>query len=206
MADTLSRRHDLTDHELLTLFDSEYPQTKPWHMSQLSTEMLSALNSLLRQKRPNVASCLLHSLTEPLSSTTGWLTATASVTTLSSPMSPLLSSSTSSLSLASDTGKASFPIARSPSDLNVWQRPYAPSARSSPGWGRQICEWTEPITNTDSVLSLRPGMMRIQPPHKFGPSTSLSSNHWPDNSNTFPTLPCHPRLVCHWILLLIQAR
>ena len=96
MADTLSRRHDLTDNELLTLFDSKYPQTKPWHMSQLSTKMLLALNSSLQWKRPDVASCLLHSLTEPLSSTTGWLSAMALVMTLSSLMSPLLSSLTSS--------------------------------------------------------------------------------------------------------------
>ena len=191
MADTLSRRHDLTDHELLTLFDSEYPQTKPWHMSQLSNEMLLALNSSLRRKRPDVASCLLHSPTEPLSSTTGWLTATALVMTLSSLMSPLLSSSTSSLSSASNTDEASFPVVWSPSDLSMWRRPYVLLARSSPNWGRQIRKWMEPITNTDSVLSLRPGMMRIQPPHEFGPSTSLSSAPWPDDSNTIPN-PTEP--------------
>jgi hypothetical protein len=50
MADTLSRHHDLTDEELLTLFDHRFPQDKPWRMCHLPDEMLLALNCSLRRK------------------------------------------------------------------------------------------------------------------------------------------------------------
>ena len=58
MADTLSRHHDLTDEQLLTLFDLCFPQDKPWRMCHLPNEMLSALNCSLQRKRPIAASYL----------------------------------------------------------------------------------------------------------------------------------------------------
>ena len=157
-------------------------------MYQLNTRMLSALDSLLHWKHPNIASCLPHHPTEPLYSTTGWFTAMASVMTLSCLISPLPSNSTSSLSLASDTNGVSYPVAQSPSNLSMWQRPYAPLARSLHDWGKQILKWTDNDTITASVLSIKPGMTRIQPPHEFGPSTSPSSDPWPNDSNTILSL------------------
>ena len=44
MADTLSRLFELTNEQLLTLFNSRFPQEKPWRMCHLAPEMLLALN------------------------------------------------------------------------------------------------------------------------------------------------------------------
>jgi hypothetical protein len=49
-ADTLSHHHDLSDEQLLMLFDLRFPQEKPWRMCHLPDEMLLALNCLLRWK------------------------------------------------------------------------------------------------------------------------------------------------------------
>ena len=87
---------------------------------------------------------------------------------------------------------ASYPsIAWSPFDLSMGQRPYALLARSSHNWGLQILEWINPVTNTDSAFSIKPGMMRIQPPHEFGLLTSPFSDPWSDDSSTIlsPTEP-----------------
>ena len=58
MADILSRRHDLSDAQLLTLFTSRFPQAKPWRMYRLPTATLSALISSLQRRRPATASWL----------------------------------------------------------------------------------------------------------------------------------------------------
>jgi hypothetical protein len=55
MANMLSRHHDLTDEQLLTLFDFCFPQDKSWHMCHLPDEMLLDLNCLLRHRRPAAA-------------------------------------------------------------------------------------------------------------------------------------------------------
>ena len=146
-------------------------------MYQLHTGMLLALSSSLCWKCPDVVSCLLLSPTEPLYSTTGWLTAMALVMTPSCLKSPLPSSSISSSSLVADTDRVSYPVAQYPSNLSMWQRPYAPLAWSLHDWGKQNLEWMDPITSTNSVLSIKTGMMRIQSPHKFGPLTLPFSDH-----------------------------
>jgi hypothetical protein len=40
MANTLSHHHDLTDQQLLTLFNHHFPQDKPWRMCHLPNGML----------------------------------------------------------------------------------------------------------------------------------------------------------------------
>ena len=141
MADTpLSHQHDLTDDELLTLFDFElFLQEKPWHMCQLPTMMHLALNSSLHGRHPDViALCLLLKPTEPISSCTVWLSAKISAMTLSCLKSPSTGTSISSSSLDADTIVASVPVVQSPSNLSKWQRPYMPWARSSHNWDLQI--------------------------------------------------------------------
>ena len=58
MANILSCHHDLSDAQLLTLFNAHFPQAEPWCMYCLPTAMLSALISSLQQRRPATASWL----------------------------------------------------------------------------------------------------------------------------------------------------
>ena len=58
MADILSRCHDLSDAQLLTLFNTHFPQAKPWCMYHLPTVTLLALISSLQQRRPTTVSWL----------------------------------------------------------------------------------------------------------------------------------------------------
>ena len=52
MADDASRRFDLNDSQLLTLFDQKYPQTRSWQLRHLSPHTRSSLTSALQCKRP----------------------------------------------------------------------------------------------------------------------------------------------------------
>ena len=52
MADDASRMWSLTDHELLTHFNSHYPQPRSWKICHPTLPMLSAVTSALRRQRP----------------------------------------------------------------------------------------------------------------------------------------------------------
>lgn len=58
MADDCSRLWQLSDAQLLSRFDSLYPQSKPWHQCHMPPELFSALTSALQRKRPEPASAL----------------------------------------------------------------------------------------------------------------------------------------------------
>ena len=58
MVDILSCCHDLMDAQLLTLFDTCFPQDVPWCMCPLLPMMLSALSSSLQWRWPTTASWL----------------------------------------------------------------------------------------------------------------------------------------------------
>jgi hypothetical protein len=51
MADILSRRWDLSDSQLLSLFNSEFPQDQPWQLCPLRSEMTSCATQALWMKR-----------------------------------------------------------------------------------------------------------------------------------------------------------
>ena len=55
MADTLSRRWDLTDAQLLVYFDRHFPQNEPWRLCRLRPELNSSLISSLSRRRSNPA-------------------------------------------------------------------------------------------------------------------------------------------------------
>lgn len=58
LADICSRRCNLSDNQLLTLFNSEYPQTEPWTMCHFRPQMLSALTCPLFRKQCDLESLL----------------------------------------------------------------------------------------------------------------------------------------------------
>jgi hypothetical protein len=144
MADFLSRRFGLTEPELLTYFDTHFPQDLPWRLCRLPPATHSALISALRRLRPDTASWLRHELTIPVSSNLGWLSPTPSAVTRTSVMCPPISASISSSSMPANTAAAPSPAALSPLALNEWRRPYVPWARSSPDWASRIPGWMEP--------------------------------------------------------------
>ena len=51
MADTLSRRWDLTDSQMLHLFNTSFPQAQPWAISQLRPAMNSSVMQALWKER-----------------------------------------------------------------------------------------------------------------------------------------------------------
>jgi hypothetical protein len=55
MADRCSRMFHLTDTELLSYFNSHFPQTMPWQLYQLRKETSSALISTLCRRKPKLA-------------------------------------------------------------------------------------------------------------------------------------------------------
>ena len=58
MADFLSRRFDLMDAELLTYFDTHFPQDMPWRLCHLPPATHSMLISALQRQTPDTASWL----------------------------------------------------------------------------------------------------------------------------------------------------
>jgi len=58
LADACSRRWELSDDELLTLFNISYPQTEPWTLCHLQQPTLSALTCALFRKLSDLASLL----------------------------------------------------------------------------------------------------------------------------------------------------
>jgi hypothetical protein len=58
MADFISRHFDLTEPELLTYFNTHFPQDMPWHLCHLPPAMHSALISVLWRQMPDTASWL----------------------------------------------------------------------------------------------------------------------------------------------------
>jgi len=136
MADDLSRLWKLTDADLLAHFQQMYPQPLPWKLCHLRPEMRFALISALHKKRvdpPLFLNVPEHETTPGISGKTfAW----------SSPLihssTPSLTQFTTSWSLPSGTETAALRKMASPSDLGLWRRNYAPSARRWPVWGPKI--------------------------------------------------------------------
>ena len=58
LADDCSRRWDLSDQELLTYFNCQFPQAQPWQLCHLMPKMLSTVICALRRQRSAVELCL----------------------------------------------------------------------------------------------------------------------------------------------------
>lgn len=133
MADDASRLWHLTDDELLTHFNSIYPQQRHWQLLTLRPAMHSALTSALQCKRSNPESFLPVPNTEVPPGFDGPSIVTSSKLTPCSPM--WLTQSSSSKSLPTVTDPALLhPVATLPA-LVQWKQPFARSARRWPAWG-----------------------------------------------------------------------
>jgi hypothetical protein len=128
MADDCSRLWHLTDAQLLTHFNSTYPQTAYWRLVHPRPELLSSVTSALRRKRPELALFLREPPPMIAPGSSGPVSATISLSTLGSEMTALMPSF-SYKSLPSATEQAILPPVAGLSSLGQWRAPYAPWVR-----------------------------------------------------------------------------
>ena len=133
MADDLSRRWDLTDTQLLSYFNTQYPQDVPWCLCPLRPTMTSNL-TLALSRRPCERALLRRTPDERMRIGTSGLRSVCQslwipTSSLSKTLSPTFKSS------ANATETAALPPAASPLQLAQYQTSCVRSARNSPAWG-----------------------------------------------------------------------
>jgi hypothetical protein len=132
MADDASRRWDLSNADLLSHFNSQFPQAYPWQLCQLPHATNSALTGALFCKRPTRA--FPDSVSPPLTPPGDYGPPSAIRSTSILTASHATPSHFSS-SLHSGSAMAPSRPAVGPCDLARWKTPSAPWARRTPGWG-----------------------------------------------------------------------
>ena len=135
MANDASRLWHSSDSDLLTHFNSAYPQVLSWQMRTLSPGTAALLTGFLSRKYSR-AVCLLNATPRPIPPgrcDRPSVPASASTPMASAPTQFLFSSS-----LPSVTAMAPLVPAVTPSGLGLWKTPYERWARRTPAWGPQI--------------------------------------------------------------------
>ncbi|MGH7974557.1 MAG: hypothetical protein ACREBR_03440 [bacterium] len=133
MADDCSRLWRMCDSDLLSYFDTHYPQSSPWQMRQMRQGMASALTSALWQKRQPPESFLNAPKHVATCGTAGQNFVWNSTWTPSWPKCKIPSRLYKS-SLG-DIVTAASPPAATRYALEQWRMPSARWDRRSPGWG-----------------------------------------------------------------------
>ena len=133
MADDCSRLWNLSDSQLLTYFNSTYPQATSWQLRHLRPEMLSALTSNLLKKRSRPELYLCETKKPPVRGASGWRFVLPSMSTPSCRRWPTLSLSSRPLVSDGETD-GSLPVA-SVTELAQLRMPSGLSARGFPAWG-----------------------------------------------------------------------
>jgi hypothetical protein len=147
MADDASRHWDLTDSELLTHFNSCYPQTVPWQLSTLQPAIKSSLISALQCTRADPASWQTEPNTVMLPGFNGPTIVRNSQWSQHSPLWP--TPFPSSKSLPNVTAMVPLrPVASLPS-LAQWKQPSVQLRRQYPFWGPQT--HTSPYKDTSTT-------------------------------------------------------
>ena len=132
MADILSRRWDLTDSQIISLFNNSFPQGQPWQLCQLRSEMNLGVMQALWKKR-----CVLDFLAAAtLPPLPMGKSGHPSVNNLAwRPTLPRLKiQSLGSRSSASEYAMAGFQPAENRLDLAKWQTPSYSLHRRTPCW------------------------------------------------------------------------
>ena len=136
MADDCSRLWNLTDSQLLSHFDTAYPQDQPWQLATLRPEMHSSLISALQTKRPELESLLSDPPTKTPCGNLGKPTFPVSTSPIptSNTSTPVSSFLFSKFMLSESVGEISQP-AVTLSQLNAFRTTFGPQPRRSPAWG-----------------------------------------------------------------------
>ena len=133
LADKCSRLWDLTDSQLLTHFNTHYPQETSWQLLHLRPEMRSALISALLRRR-SAPELYLHATKRPkLRGLGGVRFAPSSMSTPTFQRWPTLSHC-SRFSVSAGEMAVSLPVVN-PTGLAQWKTRYGLSVRSFPHWG-----------------------------------------------------------------------
>ena len=146
MADICSRAWHLSNAQLLSHFDTKFPQSEPWQLCSLRDPMFGALTSALSKNRSDPA--LLRSTPTkrmPIGQS-GMSSVCKKASILSSK--PLMIRSPFSKSSANDIAMAGSLPAAGPSDLVQYLTSFVPSARCTPGWGPKTRDWTARAKST----------------------------------------------------------
>jgi hypothetical protein len=133
MADDASRLWALSDRQLLTYFNSTYPQRQSWKLCRLPMLTRSALISSLRRRRPAPESFLRAP--PPLKTTGNIGETSASASAWIHPSRKSATQSYSSRYLHNITARASLHPRVTQSDLAQLRMPCAPLAKRSLCWG-----------------------------------------------------------------------
>ena len=133
MADDCSRLWQLSDSQLLSYFNSHYPQGTTWKLHHLRPEMLSVLISNLQRKRSQPESYLLDQPKQSPPGPSGLRFATPLMSTPFYRRWPILSRYSRSSAFVGETDE-SHPVAN-PTELARWRTPFAWSVRNFPAWG-----------------------------------------------------------------------
>ena len=133
LADKCSRLWNLNDAELLTHFNTHYPQETSWRLLHLRPEMRSALISALHRKRSRPESYLPAIARQRKHGRSGVRFAPTTMSTPTFRRWPTLSHCYKSSASAGAT-VASLPV-ESPTGLVPWRMQSGLSARNFPHWG-----------------------------------------------------------------------
>ena len=136
MADTLSRRWDLSDDLLLSHFNSLFPQVRPWQLCHLRSNMNSGAISALSKLPCSLAFLADESQMPPPTLRSGSRSVSNTVWTPTSPLLPIQSRGFKS-SLPKFAAAGFLPAATL-SDLAQWRTRSTSLRRRSPSWVRPI--------------------------------------------------------------------
>ena len=140
MADDCSRLWSLSDSQLISHFNLNYPQPSTWKMHRLRPEMHSVLTWNLLRRRSLPASYLQEQPKPNQHGTFGSRFAPQSMLTRSFRRWPTLSLFSKS-SASAGAMEESRPV-ETPTELALWRTPFAWSVRGFPAWGPRTPGWT----------------------------------------------------------------
>ena len=133
MSDDASRLFELSDPDILTHFNTQYPQTNSWRIAHPTSEMLSSVTSALRRKRVDPASFLRAPIPTTKLGSSGPSSVATSTLTPGSLMWGTRYCSYKSLG-SGTVPDTSHPV-RDLSSLAQWKEPCVQWGRLSPAWG-----------------------------------------------------------------------
>jgi hypothetical protein len=175
-ADLLSRHWHLSDSDLLSLFDTHFPQKLPWRLCHLRPPRTSAINSALCKQRSEPDS-LLNTLqpSSPLSKNGPTSVPPIPVPSTSTPTNPSSPGSSSSPKSTAITASPHAPVS-DPSAIAQWRKPAASWPRRTPAWDTRILAATPPAASTKpSVCSSLTGPVKTTHQRASVPSRSPCS-------------------------------
>lgn len=193
MADDASRL-PLSDTDLLSHFNTTYPQSRTWRLCHPRCAMLTSVMQALQCKRSSKASWAQRNVSETATGVNGWSSAVPRI----SPRPSKALMSPTFLSSSSQCGgeAAKSPTATSPEGLHLYRQPWQPLERRSNGWltkthAKSKDLRTSSISSGTFTLPSVGKTMRLKGP---GPSPQLSSSTWMTSSPPAASLPPKSRL------------